>query len=79
MTIGSLTQPNGESTVQATALGASVNLLVAGYFSGTVDFGSTQLVSAGASRDFCGCRPAAPGPGCSAAAAWPTMWSTAWL
>lgn len=52
VTPGSLTQASGSSLVEAAAVDASGNVVVVGYFYGTVSFGSTQLVSASGSQDF---------------------------
>jgi hypothetical protein len=52
--IGSTTQLGGTSVVQASALDASGNLLVAGYFTGSVSFGATTLLSRGGQDVFVG-------------------------
>jgi hypothetical protein len=51
-TAGSPTQASGTSQTMATAVDATGNVLVAGYFTGSVSFGSTTLTSAGSNDLF---------------------------
>jgi hypothetical protein len=51
-TAGSPTQASGTSQTMATAVDANGNVLVAGYFAGSVTFGSTTLTSAGGNDLF---------------------------
>ncbi|RZK47488.1 MAG: hypothetical protein EOO59_17800 [Hymenobacter sp.] len=51
-TAGSPQQLSGNSEVQGTAVDASGNVLVVGYFSGQVAFGTTMLTSAGGTDLF---------------------------
>ena len=51
-TVGTLSQPVGDSNISATATDASGNVYVAGTFGGTIALGSTVLTSAGQSDLF---------------------------
>jgi hypothetical protein len=51
-TAGSSTQANGTSQTMATAVDASGNVFVTGYFAGSVTFGSTTLTSTGGNDLF---------------------------